>query len=438
MLLWLLGATAAAPVTGLAQEPQRGDTLTQRLDSLQARVDSLAAALSALQHEREEVEQENALDALRAAAEAAAAEAPAEEPQAREGEFVGRQRSLQALNPEISVNADVLALTNSANSNENNFVPREFELSFQSPLDPFSRAKVFLSYHTPGGELAPFGGEVGFAPGEEEGARFELEEGYLEWVALPGGFSLKLGQFFQQLGTLNRWHSHALPFQTFSLPHLTFIGEENLGQAGISTRMLLPIHGAGTYEATFEVTRSSNELMYGESNRPSFLGQVNAFWQLADAWDLDVAVAGTGGPFRLTPDEEAAPITFNRYLYDAEASLTWRPPARALYRGFNLRSGVMVNAPTGLESLETAWGMWLWGEFRLGQQWLVGGRYDWVQHPQDPDQTAWLLAPTLTWWQSEWVRLRAEFDHLVNPDDTQNLLLIQFTFAMGPHKHETY
>ena len=61
-----------------------------------------------------------------------------------------------------------------------------------------------------------------------------------------------------------------------------------------------------------------------------------------------------------------------------------------------------------------------------------------MQEPDDPDESAWLVAPTLTWWQSEWVRLRAEYNHLSDPFGTQNQVLIQFTFAMGPHKHETY
>jgi hypothetical protein len=444
-LIRALAVLMLLPASLVGQDPTPPDSVIQRVDSLQARIDSLAAALEAMQEEQEQEEQEDALDALRAAAEAAAGDAPPEDPQAQEGQFVGRQRSLQALNPEISVNADFFAFSNPDDPDQNNFVPREFEFSFQSSLDPYSRAKIFLAYHTPGGELTAFEGEDGHGHGEGDEGGLELEEAYLEWVALPGGFSLKLGQFFQQFGAMNRWHAHALPFQLRSLPHLTFIGGENLSQAGASARVLLPIHGAGTYEATFEITRSSNALLYGESNKPSYLAHLNAFWQLSEAWDLDLGLSATGGPFRVGFDEVGvegeepeAPIAFDRRLYNGEASLTWTPPGRSLYRGFNLRGGLMINDPSGLEGLETAVGAWVWGEVRIARQWLFGGRYDWVQNPDQPDESAWLVAPTLTWWQSEWVRLRAEFDHLVRPSDTQNLLLIQFTFAMGPHKHETY
>jgi len=84
-----------------------------------------------------------------------------------------------------------------------------------------------------------------------------------------------------------------------------------------------------------------------------------------------------------------------------------------------------------------AWGM---TEVRVGQQWLLGARLDWTENPLDPDDTAWLLSPTLTWWQSEWVRLRLEYDLLSRslPDEREGRLWMQMSFAMGPHKHETY
>jgi hypothetical protein len=43
------------------------------------------------------------------------------------------------------------------------------------------------------------------------------------------------------------------------------------------------------------------------------------------------------------------------------------------------------------------------------------------------------------WWESEFVYLRLEGQH--HHDElagSQNRLLLQVVFAMGPHKHETY
>ena len=89
---------------------------------------------------------------------------------------------------------------------------------------------------------------------------------------------------------------------------------------------------------------------------------------------------------------------------------------------------------------ERALGWWSAGELRLSRSWLVGGRVDRVENPEDTNETAWVMSPTLTWWQSEYVRLRLEYDVLGRSfvPTNEGRLFLQVTLAMGPHKHETY
>jgi len=89
---------------------------------------------------------------------------------------------------------------------------------------------------------------------------------------------------------------------------------------------------------------------------------------------------------------------------------------------------------------DRALGFWGALETRLAESWLVGARGDRTESPVNPDQTAWLLSPSLTWWQSEYVRLRLEYDLLGRSALVTNegRVLLQVTFAMGPHKHESY
>ncbi|MGH6693177.1 MAG: hypothetical protein ACREF4_21120, partial [Gammaproteobacteria bacterium] len=144
----LLPRPAAAQTTAL-------DSLRAQIRLLQARLDSLRAVVSTMESRAEPLpDTGDALARIRAAAAAAAgvdtaAPPPAQQPQA----FEGRTRNLNMLNPEISVIGDVLALARTGDSDDdaNNFVPREFELSFISNLDPFSRAKIFVAHHIHGG-----------------------------------------------------------------------------------------------------------------------------------------------------------------------------------------------------------------------------------------------------------------------------------------------
>ena len=451
----VLFAAIAVPSGAAAQEPT--DSLRAELARLAVLVDSLRAEVARLAGTGQEAEADDALARLRAAA-SAAAEAggqPTTAAGAEDQEFVGRQRSLQALNPEISVNADIFGHVNKDDVSENNFFAREFEVSIISNLDPFSRAKVFLSHHGAGAEIAPFEeGEDAHAHEEEAGGGFAVEEGYVEWVGLPGGLGLKLGKFFQQFGQLNRWHGHALPFQTRSFPHLAFIGEESLAQSGVSVHWLAPFGGrGGTYETTVEVTRSDNETLFGEAGDLSVLGHLNGFWNLSASTDFDLGLSWIRGTYM--DDHNAG----DRDLYGAEMAFTWRPPGQSRYRGFTLRGGVMAlnglisgeehehedDEPESEDEVsalvnERATGWWGAGELRLSQSWLVGGRFDRVEHPEDTSETAWVMSPTLTWWQSEFVRLRLEYDLLGRSFSPTNegRLFIQVTMAMGPHKHETY
>ena len=440
----LLLVSVAAHSGAEAQEPT--DSLRAEVARLAALVDSLSREVARLLETGPAAEADDALARLRAAAASAAAAGgqPPVSAGAEDQEFVGRQRSLQLLNPEISVNTDGFGHVNKDAIGEDNFFMRVFELAIISNLDPFSRAKIFIVRDQEGGEIAPF--ESAGAE-EEEAASFVVEEGYVEWVGLASGLGIKLGRFFHQFGQLNRWHQHALPLQSRSLPHIAFLGKEPLGGTGASVHWLLPIGGrSGTYETTWEMARKENENLFGEANGVSVLGHLNAFWNLSSSTDLDLGLSWMRGSY--LDDENAG----GRNLYGAEMALAWRPPGQSRYRGFTLRGGVMALSglvsgltpvpgagPSALAD-ERALGWWSSGELRLSQRWLVGGRFDRVENPEDTGETAWIISPTLTWWQSEYVRLRLEYDLLdrsfVTADEGR--FFFQVTFAMGPHKHETY
>ena len=440
------------PGEAQAQGREEADSLRREIEALRARLDSLAAIVKRLQAKESE---EDPLSALRAAAREAAGGAVGRDTAAQE--FTGRQRSLQALNPEISVNVDLFAHLNPDDLDEQHFIPREFEFSFASTLDPFSRAKIFAGIHSPGPEVVPFEEHGHHEEAGGGGGEFAIEEGYVEWVGLPGGLGLKLGKFFQRFGTMNRWHSHALYFQSRSLPHIAFIGEDALAQTGGSLSWLVPLRGFGTYELTGEVTRGSNESLFGESSRPTGLGHLNAFYEISRSTDLDLGFSWLRGQFEEEGEESKV-----RNLLGVETAFTWRPPERSLYRGLVLRGGVMAvdglaheeheeeehgeGPEDGMEGVDEdengtrAMGLWSMAELRLSKRVLAGARFDRTENPAHPEESAWLLSPTLTWWQSEWVRIRLEYDLVGRSflEGSEGRFFLGVTFAMGPHKHATY
>ena len=85
-------------------------------------------------------------------------------------------------------------------------------------------------------------------------------------------------------------------------------------------------------------------------------------------------------------------------------------------------------------------GWYLDAQTKLGVRWTAAVRYDRVESP-DPTVAGreWALTPSLTFWQSEFVFLRAQWTHHRDfLDTTTDRVALQVVWAMGPHKHELF
>jgi hypothetical protein len=409
-----LAAQRPAPAT-----QRQVDSLAAELRRVQARLDSVLAVLARLQAagprrdtalaaaRAESVSVQDDLAALRAAAAAAAGQGDTTPP-AQPTRFVGRERNQAQLNPEISVTGDVRAYGTTTGVQRDNFDPREFEVGFQSALDPYSHTKIFVSLEN---------GEV------------SVEEGYAYWIGLPGRFRFDIGKFRQQFGELNRWHLHAVPETEYPLAVTTYLGEDGLSGAGLSAYRAYG--GFGTHEVTVQVTRSSSDAeLFGDGGRPTYLGHLLNFWQLSNSTYMQL-----GGSVLYGTNPDSALRTTVAGL---DFRLTWRPPARTLYRDWTLRGELLILRKRYSGSGPARLGGYVSTTYKLGQRWIAGVRYDYVESPELGEITRQIV-PSLTLWQSEWVFLRAQYrwQKIATASPTHQLAL-QAVWAMGPHKHETY
>lgn len=365
---------------------------------------------------------------LRAAAEEAAAQAAQEAAAApaavpADGPAFGRERNLNRFNPEISVTGIFLGQASDGAREE--FRAQEFELDLQSALDPFSRARVTVAFSDEG--------EV------------EIEEGWVSYSALPGGLQLFAGKFRQRFGPLNRQHLHALPQVDYPLVFQSFFGEEGLAQTGVSLGWTLPRLGSAATELTFEITDGESEIFGGESfERLAVLGRAKSFWELSPATWFEWGLSGIWGE---APDELPGGWGTNRVL-GTDITYHWQPPSRAKYRELTWRTEVLHSQRADELGLrgdrQDAWGGYSYLEALVARNLYAGLRLDRVEDPLDPSQRLWGVSPYLTFWQSEYVRLRGELRHLSGdlgklPERLpENQLFLQLTWAAGPHKHETY
>lgn len=352
------------------------------------------------------------LAALRAAAAAAAGVAApgGTPPPPTDTQFVSRQRNLSALNPEISATGDVRLVAREGSRARDNFVAREFEFAFQSDLDPYSHTKLYLT-----------AGDEGVA----------VEEGYIYYTGLPGNIRVDAGKLRHALGELNRWHLHALPETEYPLVYRRFFGDEGLAGVGVSVYTVLPVSiFGGTHEVWFQAASAGNEVLYAESGQPTLLGRIQNFWQLSRSTYVQAGVSATGG--------NASEEQLRSRLLGADFRLTWRPPASGTRQDLTIRGEGYRLRSTEAGDVTTRYGGFLDAQYKAGPRWVLGLRYDNSEAPRGPSDREWAIVPTLSWWQSEFVRLRLEGSRYHGAFGARNQLVLQVVWAMGPHKHESY
>jgi len=401
-----LALGVARPLVAQQATQRQVDSLAREVRALKARLDSLGTG----RRPAAAADTNEDLAALRAAAAAATGtgDTSARADTSNRVQFVGRERNQAQLNPEISVTGDVRAYGQQPGIQRDNFDPREFEVGFQSALDPYSSTKIFVSLEN---------GEV------------SVEEGYAYWTGLPGHLRLDVGKFRQQFGELNRWHLHALPETEYPLALQTYLGADGLSGTGVS--LYRAIGGLGTHELTLQLTRSASDAeLFGGVGRPTYLAHLLNFWQLSRSTYVQV-----GGTALYGTDPDSALRTTVGGL---EFRFTARPPQQALYREWTLRAELYALRREYGGSGPTRLGGYVSTTYKLGQRWIAGLRYDYVEQP-DGSGIVRQLIPSLTLWESEWVYLRAQYTYARDVfAATSNQIAFQAVWAIGPHKHETY
>lgn len=373
--------------------------------------------------------EQNELEKIMKEAESLAREQKAEK---KTKVFKGGQRSHQALNPEISLASDAYGqyIINKDGFNETSRSGAHFrvaELQIQSMLDPFSKTKVILEFKPEGVEFA---------------------EGYLTWNRVLPNVSLTAGKFRQQFGVVNRWHAHALDQYEFPLALTTILGGEGLNQMGLSFDWFMPSFLKSANNLTLQITNGQNKHLFsGEVfSFPATLLHYKNFRDLSRNSYLEFGFTGMLGRNDVrgyVEGERVYQSTRWTKLAGFDLSFLWEPVDQAKYKSLQWRSEFYY-ADKELPGSEHiyAWGGYTYTEYKFGERWQGGVRFDYTQPFQVNNDGLHLyqVVPYLTWWQSHWVKLRLQYNYLdgntiSKPD---HVLRLQITWAAGPHKHERY
>ncbi|HYH83606.1 MAG TPA: hypothetical protein VEX86_27675 [Longimicrobium sp.] len=353
---------------------------------------------------------------------------------------------VQRLLPDISVVGDFVADLSPEGSTQEGgerFGVREVEIAIQAAVDPYFRGDVFLGIS------------------DLEG--IAIEQAYLTTTSLPWALEARIGRFLMPFGKQTTTHRHDL--HTVEYPHViqTFLGPEGLKGTGLyASRVFSPLGFYQELQATVVdrlAFESEEELRTAEpvNRRLSGLGysaRLRNYVDLSEAANVELSFSAMTGkvahPLALDEGDEVNAFATRQTTVGADLTYRWRPLRQGLYRSLIVQGEVMrqlnkdpgetVQLPDGTTATFEGprrgfTGAYAFGRYQLSRRTFVGARYDWVEDPTSAGDALTAASGYLQFFPSEFSKLTAAFERL-NPalGEGVNRILLQATFALGPHK----
>lgn len=355
----------------------------------------------------------------------------------------GGNSGANAFNPAISI---VLNGSYSHHSlDPDAYVRSGFPLAGEAGPDPdgfsLGESEVTLSANIDD----KFYGQLTVAMGSEDGEdHLGVEEAFIDTTALPGGFNLRLGRFFSNIGYLNSHHAHSDSFFDRPLPYQAFLGGQ-YGDDGVQLRWVAPT--TLFLELGGELLRGqpypSGGAQHDGVGTKTLFAHVGGDAGSNNEWLAGVSVLRTraaGGEDGFSGDAD---------VYIADATWKWAPQGNFKDGGITLRGEYLMDDRDGIyvdpeDPLNAAiWsgqrrGGYLEGVYRLTRAWDVGYRYDRLWSDDDlPLATGfdpYRHSAQLTWRNSEFSLFRLQLARdQPNASDSDNVLTLQYQASFGAH-----
>jgi hypothetical protein len=428
-LAWALGAfvalsAAAARSAGAQQrDTTRRDSTSRRTPADSARIaDSIAVVreLERLQNEPR-------------------AQQPGQQQPAQGGPTNPR------LLPDISAVGDLvgdLSPKGSTQEGGERFGVREVEVAIQAAVDPYFRGDVFL--------------------GISDLEKIAIEQAYLTATSLPGGLEVRLGRYLMPVGKQNTTHRHDL--HTVEYPYVIqrFFGDEGLKGTGIyASRIFAPF---GFYQELIltavdrfgEATEglSTIEPVNKKLSGLGYSARLRNYWDLNEASNIELSFSGITGKREqpISGADSSLGTPARQSVFGTDFTYRWRPLQQGLYKSFVLQAEVMrqlnerdptLSLPEGVSRVGLAYGGpdrdftggYVFTRYQLTRRGYLGARYDGFQDEAAAGRTTTAISGYLEYFPSEFSKLLAAYERYWPAEGSAtNRILLQATFALGPHK----
>lgn len=344
-----------------------------------------------------------------------------------------------SFNPDFAVIGDFAGNASDYNRNpaRNKFDLREVELDLRAAVDPRAEAVVILPIDR---EVAdPLFFNPKFADGHVD-TSIDIEEAYLHIhdFGVPN-LTANVGRFHLHFGRWNLLHLHAWPTVDNAFTVQNFLGPESLVDSGVSFDYLVPPQyvGGEAIEAFAEIITGMGSSDDPVLNNDAFVNtpgiNTHLLWNhdITPNWNFEL-----GGSFLYGHHNDAA----NEYanLSGVDFTLMHTDPLGRYNNQVFQFEGIYGNTDTSVHHTQHSFGGFLLAQQQLNADWYAGARLDWTKNALNEHQEVWDVAPYVTWYWSEFLRFRLEYQHKQGHTPTENNVWFQVDFVFGAHPPHPY
>lgn len=290
---------------------------------------------------------------------------------------------------------------------------------------------------------------------EEGEVVVELEEAWVETLGLPGGLAIRMGRFFSAIGYLNDKHFHSWDFADQPLVYQAFLGSQYIDD-GLQFRWLAPTDFYLQFSG--EVLRGARYPAGGAANSGvgsttlgvktgGDIGFSNS-WLFGFSWlraDADGRESGS--------EDDPLSFTGDTDLFVTDFVWKWAPNGNSRQKNFKFQAEYMWRNEKGVYTLpDSTAGPWGYGQsgwyaqaiYQPFPRWRFGARIDHLSadtpgmmwegtplYPSGDDPARYSLM--VDWSNSEFSRLRFQYNHDRASDFTDNQFGLQYIFSIGAH-----
>jgi hypothetical protein len=344
-----------------------------------------------------------------------------------------------SFNPNFAVISDFAGNTSSDHENpaRNRFDLREVELDLRAAVDPRADAVVIL----------PIDREVSdplfFNPTRADGSidtSIDIEEAYINLhdFGVPN-LTAKLGRFHLRFGRWNLLHLHNWPTVDNAFVVQSFLGPESLVDSGVSFSYQVPPAMVNNeyLEADVEVISGVGDTSDPVLNNGAFVStpgvNVHALWNHDLTQNINFE---WGGSFLHGHHNSDA----NQYanVFGTDFTLMHTDPTGRFNNQLFQTEVMAGNVDNGANNPQHSMGAFIIAQQQLNRDWYTGVRLDWTKNAVNEHQEVWGVSPYLTWYWSEFLMFRTEYQHKAGDVPTEDSLWFQCDFVFGAHPPHPY